>query len=264
MSLERYIGNLPLSEAGAMPESAGKLIRKSGPVTGSPPITTQPLQPFQQPIAAAVDAGSIISFAGNIDAGQASDVLYTVQFAQRAANAAFDRFAQTRSWYSKYAEVLEALGWVTEQFAFAAQNQTQGEFKMDKAALAVITEIATAGQLAAITQTLKALEGLADGSNEITVFELNALAKFSGNFQIGAVEPAPNGLLSMASGAFYFRTAVNQGKFLFFRWGVNQVNFWTSAQKMTFNRGIYDSLRQMVQDRLGAGASKLIAEVKLS
>ena len=90
-------------------------------------------------------------------AAKLSDVLYTVQFAQRAANAAFNRFAETRSWYSKYTEVLEALGWVTEQFAFASQDQTQGEFKMDKgAALAVIASIATQGQLAAITQTLKA------------------------------------------------------------------------------------------------------------
>jgi hypothetical protein len=243
---------------------ARKAMLKSEPAGAAVEQPAQPIQPFQQSIAGAIDAGSVISFAGNIDAAQASDVLFTVQFAQRAANAAFDRFAETRSWYSKYTEILETLGWVSEQFAFVAQDQTHGAFKMDQAALAVITSIATGGQLAAITATLDALKNMADSSHQITLFELNALAKLSGNFQIGAVEAAPNGLLSMAAGGFYFHTTVNEEKFLFFSWGVNQVNFWTAAQKMTFNRSIYDSLRETVQAKLGADGGKLIAEIKLS
>src|SRR4051812_17183168 len=124
MSLQNYVEKLHLS-APALTGSAGRIVLKTGTDAGGA-AAEQSATPLQQPIAGAIDAGSVVSFAGNIDAGQATDVLYTVQFAQRAADGAFDRFSETRSWYSKYIEVLEALGWATEQFAFAAQDKTHG------------------------------------------------------------------------------------------------------------------------------------------
>ncbi|MFZ1150137.1 MAG: hypothetical protein WAR76_10445, partial [Xanthobacteraceae bacterium] len=44
-------------------------------------------------------------------------ILYSVQLAQRAADKACDRFAETKAWYGKYDEVLQAVGWTTEQYA---------------------------------------------------------------------------------------------------------------------------------------------------
>jgi hypothetical protein len=254
MSIEGYIGQLSISSA-AMP--AGGLISKGAPVgPASTPVLPADLQ-------AAVDAGSILSFVSDVGPGEKADILFSVQLAQRAANAAFDRFAQTKSWYAKYNEVLEAVGWATEQFAFASHDQSEGDFVMDKAALAVITAIATGNQLGAITASISALEKLADNDGAITLFDFNAASEGSGNFQIGAVEKSTNGALSMALGAFYFRGVSDRQKFLFFKWGSNEVNFWTAAQKMTFNTAIYDKVRGAVQQKLGKDALGFISGIKI-
>jgi hypothetical protein len=174
-----------------------------------------------------------------------------------------DRFVQTRAWYGKYTEVLEALGWTTEQFAFASQSQEHGNFEMDKAALAVLIQIATQNQLQALTTSISALEKLADGDGAITLFDSQAAAEGSGNFQIGAVE-SQNGALSMAFGAFYFRAIDQRRKFLFFKYGSNQVNFWTAAQKMTFNTIIYAKTRSAVEEKLGQDALDYIARLDIA
>ena len=72
-----------------------------------------------------------------------------------------------------------------------------------------------------------------------------------------------NGTLSMALGGFYFRTTARRRKFLFFSWGRNEVNFWTAAQKMTFNVSIYDRVRADVEKKLGDRAREYIAAIEI-
>jgi hypothetical protein len=255
LSIEKYIGALTLSEPAA---PVGRIVAKGGPGELPKPLTVP------KDLNAAVDAGSLVSFVSGVDDREKSDILFSVQLAQRAADAAFDRFAQTRTWYSKYNEVLEAVGWTTEQFAFAAHEQAEGDFRMDQAALAVISAIATGNQLQAITASISALEKLADKDGAITLFDFHAAADLSGNFQIGAVQKSEkNASLSMALGAFYFRTTEQRRKFLFFRWGRNDVNFWTAATKMTFNVAIYDKVRGAVEQKLGNSALEFISKLDI-
>jgi hypothetical protein len=254
MSLESYLARLSLT---GEPAAAGLVRGKSA--TREVPAPTMPAR-----LDAAVNAGSILSFAENVDAGQQTDVLYSVQLAQRAADAVCDRFAESWTWYAKYNEVLEAVGWTTEQYAFSAHDHSEGNFRMDKAALGVIAAIATGNQLQAITASISALEKLADNAGALTLFDRYAAAELSGNFQIGAVQKSATGTLSMASGGFYFRSTAKRGKFLFAQWGGNDINFWAAAQKMTFNAAIYDRLRDQVQKRLGKQASDFIAGLKIA
>jgi len=252
MSIETYISALSISGQTA---PIGRIVTKGESTTRAPALPPN--------LQAAVDAGSVLSFVSGVGEGEKSDILFSVQLAQRAADAAFDRFAQTKAWYGKYNEVLEAVGWTTEQFAFAAHEQAEGDFTMDKAALGVIAAIATGNQLQAITASISALEKLADADGAITLFDYHAAAELAGNFQIGAAQKAANGSLSMALGAFYFRSAARRGKFLFFRWGRNDVNFWTAAQKMTFNTAIYDKLRVAVEQKLGTKVLDYIAALQI-
>lgn len=252
MSIERYLSTLSLSTDRA---PIGRVVAR-GEGDGKPSLPTN--------LQAAVDAGGIVSFVSGVDETEKTDILLSVQFAQRAANAAHDRFAETRAWYGKYCEVLEAVGWATEQFAFAQHQQERGDFSMDKAALAVIAELATGNQLGALTTSISALEQLAESDGAITIFDYHAVADLSGNFQLGAVEKSANGALSMAAGAFYFHAVEMRRKFLFWKWGVNEVNFWTAAQKMTLNTLIYDKVRSMVEQRLGAQARDYVVAVPLA
>jgi len=253
MSVESYLSGLPLAELD-LPAGMRRRRARRGDHT---------LAALPDDLQAAVNVGTLISFVDGVEQQERDDILFSVQYAQRAASAAHDRFTETRSWYNKYIEVLELVGWAGEQFAFAELAQSEGELEMDKAALAVITAIATQNQLAVITESIKALEGLADESGAIKLFEHQTSAEGSGNFQIGAVQRGATGTLSLAIGAFYFRAGEKRRRFLFFKWGKQHANFWTAAQKMTFNTTLYSGLRETIRTRLGQTALDYIAELPL-
>lgn len=210
---------------------------------------------------AAIDGGSVLSFVGGIDRQDMDDVLYSVQLAQRGASGAYDRFTETEFWYRKYMEILTNLGWTTEQLTFSRFNQSQGDFQMDQAALAVIAAVAMQNQLAILQQAISALSRMADADASIKLFDFHASVEEAGNFQIGAVQRMPNGALSMALGAFYFRCVDSRKRFLFFKWGGESVNFWTAAQRMTLNTDFYAKRRQTVIDKLGADADRYLADL---
>lgn len=251
MSIEAYIANQPIAEF-AMPSATRRQWRAA-----------EEAAPLPDDLKAAVNVGSLLSFVDGVTRQERDDILYSVQYAQRAATAAHDRFLETRSWYNKYVEVLEMIGWAGEQFAFAELAHAEGELRMDKAALAIISAIATQNQLAVITESIKALEGLADGSEAITLFDYQTSAEGAGNFQIGSVQKGDTGALSLALGAFYFRAAERRRRFLFFKWGGKSANFWTGAQKMTFNTSLYDRLRDPIRQKLGESALDYIAALPL-
>ena len=264
MSIENYIKSLPLSnEPFSSSDRAMESFETalpSGTGTTTPKI---PDEPIPKNLKAAVNVGSILSFVDGVDDQEKADILFSVQFAQRGASGAFDRFTQTQSWYQKYTEILENVGWAMEQMAFARYDQSEGELRMDKAALAIITAIATQGQLAVLQTGLKALESVAEDDDTISLFDFHTAEENSGNFQIGAVQKAENGALSLAIGAFYFRSVDARRRFLFFSWGEQEVNFWTAAQKMTLNKRLYEPNREKIEKILAKSAADYIEEVKL-
>jgi hypothetical protein len=230
--------------------------RLRGPATAAPPT-------FNENLRAAVNAGSLVSFVAGVTEREVSDVLFSTQLAQRAASAQHDRFTATEEWYRVYTGVLNRLGWVGESFAFTQRANAAGSFTMDRSALDVIMTIATGNQLAILVKTIDTLKGLADAEGALRVFELQALRELSGNFQIGAVQRAENGVLSLALGAFYFRTRDARRRLLFVAWGQGEIEFWTGAQKMTLNSALYARHRAAVEAKLNADAADYIAALKL-
>lgn len=212
---------------------------------------------------AVINAGSLVSFVAGVSAQEQQDVLYSVQLAQRAASGSFDRFTQTRFWYQKYLEVLENLGWAGEQLAFSQFEQDQGEYRMDQAALAVITAVATQNQLAVLKASVDALGKLAEEDGAIQLFDFHSSQESSGNFQLGAVQKSPNGALTMAVGAFYFHALDTRRRFLFFKWGRQRVNFWTAAQRLTLNGEFYARRRPTVKARIEADADEYLSGLAL-
>jgi hypothetical protein len=269
MSVLRYIESLTLANTPVTDFDQPQLFEPTAVfrgVTPEPPTAPSPVvpaSPIPDDLKAAVDVGSLLSFVAGVSAEEKDDVLFSVQLAQRAASGEFDRFGQTENWYRKYLEVLEAVGWATEQFAFSEYAQSEGEFRMDKAALAIVTAIATQNQLAVLTEAIHALESLAEGDGTIRLFDLHSAAQASGNFQIGAVQKAGNEALSMALGAFHFRSNDARRRFLFFAWGAKDVAFWTSAKKLTLNTDLYAGLRTAVKEKLGVAARNYIGGLNL-
>lgn len=236
MEFEAYVGGLTLGDA--LPPHDKLRTR------GAADIAPKDMQ-------GAVDVGSVLSFVDGVRPEEREDVLYSVQLAQRAASGKFDRHAEIEKWYNAYVDVLQGLGWVVEKFVFARHDQSEGELKMDESALSIVASAATGGMLTVLTAAITALRGLADKDHAIGLFERFAAADESGNFQLGAVERSDNGAMAMALGAFYYKSRDRRRKFLFWTWGANDVDFWTSAQKLTLNTGFYARGRAAVIAKLG-------------
>lgn len=253
MNLEQWIADLPLAELPILPitKTAG------GPLLRSLQLNTARQSP------ASINAGSLLSFVDGISAQQRDDVLYSTQFAQRAASAAHDRFRAPAAWYGKYMEVLGQLGWVSEQLAFARAAQKQQELRLDKAALQVIAAIASQNQLLVLQKAIGALEAMADG-NSLQLFELCSQHNGNGNFQLGSVQRSENGALAMAAGAFHFSSSDQRRRFLFLQWGEQQMQLWMAAQKLTLNTSHYAPLREVVRQQLGERARGYILDLPLA
>lgn len=252
-------GNVTIGSSDSLPDAT-----RSPPGTGIVDNVTPPApSPPPANLTAAVNANTLLSFVEGVLPQEKDDVLYSIQLAVRGATGKFDRFTQTQAWYQKYTEVLENLGWSSEQFAFTRYDEIDGELRMDQAALAVIAAIATQNQLTILTESIRALERLAEGDRTICLFDSHTSTATNGNFQIGAVQRANNGALSLALGAFHFRSRDTRRRFLFFGWGAEQVNFWTAAQKLTLNTGFYAPLREAVQNKLGIVARDYISALSV-
>jgi len=250
LSPVRYVRGLELADPGPAPGAEGGRSRDIGKID-------LPVDPK-----AVVDVGSVIAFTDKVDADEKQDVLYAVQLAQRAASKLHDRFDETPAWYRKYTEVLENVGWVSQQFNFQRQTQDRGEFRMDKAALAVIAAVATQQYLGVLTTAISSLEKMADDDGAITIFDYQSLAQQSGNFQLGSIEKSDNGALTMALGAFYFRAVDKRRKFLFFRWGENDVEFWAAAQVLTLNEDTYARVRGEIRNKMIETAGDYVAGIE--
>lgn len=253
VGLSAYIHNLPLPKVQPFPgvPAANRRGRRAAPSARSASGPD-----------AVVDVGSLLCFVDGVPAQEREDILYSVQLAQRGASGAFDRFTETQAWYGKYVEILENLGWATEQMAFSRFDQSEGQFRMDQAALAIITAIASQNQLAVLQESVSALSKLAEDDGSISLFDFHSSTQGSGNFQLGAVQRSENGALTMALGAFYFRSVDERRRFLFFKWGAREVHFWTAAQRMTLNTTFYARRRADVLARLEADAPRYIADLK--
>lgn len=270
MTAERFIEQLTLSKVNYPKRSRAStpyptMATRTLGLGTADSLSPSPAPPAAIPanLQAAVNVGSLLSFVEGVSAQEKDDILFSVQLAQRGASGAFDRYRQVQSWYQKYTEILEQLGWATEQLAFTQLDQSEGNLRMDKAALAIITAIATQNQLAVLTQAVKALESMAEADNAIQLFDFHTATQTSGNFQIGAVQKAPNDALALALGAFHFHNADARRKFLFFAWGERNVSFWTAAQKMTLNTTHYALHRDTVRRKLGLAAAEFIEALPL-
>lgn len=211
---------------------------------------------------AVVNAGSLVGFDAGITEQEHEDILYSLQLAQRAASAVADRFTQIKDWYTKYVQVLTDVGWTLKSFDLDAQQVDEADLEVAKAALKILAAAATGPQSAVLMAAIEALQGMAKDDGFITLFEHYGSKGLVGNFQVSDVK-REGGELSIATGAFQISMVERQEKFLFVKWHSKGVKVWGSATKASFNRKIYDEVRDTVKLKLGKHARQAIAELPL-
>jgi hypothetical protein len=205
---------------------------------------------------ALVNGASVLAFGDGLPAAQREAVVLTLQFAQRAANAACDPFTESAGWYRKYVEVLQNLGWDGDELAFRRIERREAEYRLDRAALAALAPLATQEQVAALEQALTDLREHAGHAKARSLLVTHANDDGAGRFLLGSVTRTPAGPAVALVGCYYRGSGED---FLVAPLAAAEVNVWLGAQRMTLNMNVYAHRRAALRARIGVDASGLLA-----
>lgn len=219
--------------------------------------------PQENKKSAQVNAGSLISFTGNLSGENKSDVQNSTLFAQLAATKAVDRFADPITWYKKYTDVLGQIGWSQPAFAFDSYTSGGTTVRLDEAVLRIIAEIATGAEVAIIAETMKALGNLADSSKQMLIWNSQSSNANNGNFQIFPVDALPNGDVVMMLTGMQFKASHSEGRFLWWSWEADSIKIQRAASKFVLDEDVYSQVRNAIIDKVGDRAGQLIDSIDI-
>jgi len=245
--LRKYIAELPL----AVPRIAGNT-----PVADQTPGgTAAPGAP-----SAAVDAGSLVSFVGNVPQDMQPDVLNSTLFAQLAANAAHSRFTDFEDWYEDYVNILNQVGWDIQGFNLTQFNSAATDFQISTVVLDVLAAVVGDEEVDLVGRVL---ENLDTDTDALSLWNNESASGSQGNFQVSVVSFV-NNVLAMALGAFYFFGSETVSNVLFFTFSSESTTFFKDAEVVNLDEQVYSQVRDLIIDRLGAAAQTLVQNIPLA
>jgi hypothetical protein len=209
-----------------------------------------------------IDNGSLVSFLAGVDRQSQADVLNSMLLAQLAANKKFDREKDTAQWYAFYHDVLENVGWVVQQFAFAKYEVAGTTATVDKVVLDLLTAIGTENGVAVARSTIAALKALGSDDHRLTIFKESSHSAQNGNFQVSNCSNV-GGVLKMSLGAFYFTSKQVDTQILFFGWSTSDTTIYQSGQSIVLDRDVYSQVRQSVVQKLGDHAKTFVDDLDI-
>lgn len=232
------------------------LVADDAPTTDKVP-TADPTNP-----SGFVDNGSLVSFLAGVDRQSQADVLNSMLLAQLAANKKFDREKDTAQWYAFYHDVLENVGWVVQQFAFARYEVSGTTATVDKAVIDLLAAIGTENAAAVAKSTIDALKALSSDDRRFTLFKQSAHSARTGNFQVANCSNVGD-VLKMSLGAFTFSSTRVDTSALFFSWSTSDTEIYRAGQSIVLDREVYATVRNSVVQKLGDHAKTFIDDLDI-
>ena len=206
---------------------------------------------------AGVDAGSLVTFSGGVTEQNQADVKNSCLL---AANKEYDREKQTEQWYRFYAEVLENVGWVIQEFQFSRITSKKGDFEASAIMFEILRAFCTEDEKVAISATVHALSELANSDYRVRIFESCSHSAQLGNFQHSSCI-LKDGSVTMHLGACYFSTTQHISRLLFTKFSFSDVDAYQGSQTVELDMDVYDRVRQLIIDKLGDNAEKFIGDL---
>ncbi|MBF4621326.1 hypothetical protein [Clavibacter sp. VKM Ac-2542] len=203
---------------------------------------------------AAVVAGSLLSFTQNLRGQPKSDVMNSTLLAQLASDKLFDRSVVPMDWYKNYIYVLGRLGWNIPSFSFQDYNSDGTTVNMDQAVISILSAIASGGELGLVSATMGGLNGLADDSKQMGIWDSKASSGKAGAFQIAPVDQLENEDVVMLMTGMSFTAHESHRRFLWWSWSSNSIEVRGAANRFVLNEGVYSRVRVAVEEKLGDNA----------
>ncbi|WP_426564645.1 hypothetical protein ACPPVT_01095 [Angustibacter sp. McL0619] len=193
---------------------------------------------------AQICAGALLAYDRSLSREDGADISNSTLFAQLAADAQADRFAQAAQWSTSYTNVLGVIGWVIGQ----AQHGSPGRLDAPVDWPEVVAK-AFAGHAGAAlaAKTMKAATRLPLGGAALEIWEANAAQVGQGNFIVQACQSSNGDVLGDAVQVTYTLIREPDG---FLSW-VTYYEVATTTTQSVLNEDVYKVVRQQIIDKLG-------------
>lgn len=211
---------------------------------------------------ASVDAGSVISFTANITGQAKSDVLNSTLLAQLAANKQHDRVKDAVNWYKFYFDVLNNVGWNTQNYNFLQYNAGGSTFIIDQAIISLLAAIATQEEAAMAEKALTALKNLSNSDNRFVIWDVSTHGTGNGNFQLGTAAQSGSSV-TMSSGGVYFSASQVDARFLWSTYSSTNASVFHNTSKYTLDEDVYKQVRDGIVQKLGDRAKQFVADLEI-
>lgn len=207
----------------------------------------------------AVNGPAVLALDQVLSPDQRRAVMFSTQFAQRAADAASDRMTDRSGWWSTYGAALAAVGWTVGGSVTRDATTKDLRATVDQMVLELMASLPGSGGLRAIRAVLDGLRGLASDDEPLVLLDKQTSFKNGGAVQIGEATLTKNGL-SLTTGAIQFEKVDDRTQILFAKWGKSSQGLWLAAEQMNLNQDFYFSIaQQIVEERLGDAAARIKA-----
>lgn len=208
---------------------------------------------------AVMNGAEVMVLTNGLSAERRRAVLYSTQFAQRAADAAADRIADRTAWWTTYNAALAATGWTITGSVAREATTRDLEATVDAMALDLMASVVGLGKLRAIRAVLDGLRGLAGDDQRLVLLDRETARQGGGAIQIGEAE-LDQGRLAVTTAAIQFSSSDARQHVLFAKWGKSAQDLWLAAERMVLNEEFYVSTAQaIVEERLGDAAARIRA-----
>ncbi len=215
-----------------------------------------------QPPQAFVDAGSIVTFDGNVSRQTQEDVLNSSLLAQVASDHRHDRATEVIDWHNYYSHIMNKIGWSDQGFKWQKYTSPEATFTMNEAIVDIANSILTDQEVQIVVDALDALLKLPKEGSHRMVFDHSAMTDETASFRISVCNQ-DNDTVTMKSMAFYFDVKQQDTNILLnnFNSASNPLNQAIVSQ--TLNRQFYDQIRASVVAKLGPDAAHYVLDLDI-
>lgn len=208
---------------------------------------------------AAVNGAQLIALSDRLSPKQRKAVLYSNQFAKRAADADADPLTDRANWWATYNAALAAMGWVSTDSVARVATAEDRDATLDTLALDIMAGLVGVDKLRAISAVLTGLKKLGRDDERLMLLDMESKRHDGGAIQIGEAELA-NGNLTMTTGAVQFISEDSRKQILFAKWGSLTAKIWLAADRRELNQDFYFGKAQaIVENRLSDAEARIMA-----
>lgn len=205
---------------------------------------------------AQIDAGMLLALDRSLSPQDRADISNSTLFAQLAADAKADRFAQPTQWTASFANILGTIGWNIGQTR--ARSPVRLDDPVDWREVVDQAFVGYAGA-ALSARAMKAASLLRPDGAPLEIWEANATQSHEGNFLVQSCQSSNDDVLGDSVQVTYTLIREPDG---FLSW-ITYYEVTTTTRQSVLNEDVYKVVRQQIIDKLGDLPRSYIAPVPL-